>query len=131
MKVTNSPNGMKTFSPVNASHAAQVVSESKDKAAPKKSPRMNLKSTTFQKDMELRQKYEVLISHGNSSPEALDKSLNEMRRLILLEGLPPETEVLTFLQYEYRHMRRTSPLASLFRFVIIFQHRLWQYLTFR
>jgi len=71
---------------------SHLVSGSKENAQPKKSPRMKLDSDTFQKDMELRKRYETLISHGNAHPENLDKNLQELRRLVLVEGLPPETQ---------------------------------------
>lgn len=87
--MTITPSNMGDF--MSLSSASQLVTESKENAQPKKSPRMSLGSQTFQKDMELRKRYEVLISNGNAHPENLDKNLHELRRMILLEGLPPET----------------------------------------
>jgi len=97
IKVTTGLHGMKTFSPSSISSptitpAAQLVTESRENAPPRKSSRVSLGSDTFQKDMELRQRYEALISIGNSHPKNIDKNLNELRKMILLEGLPPETE---------------------------------------
>jgi len=95
--VSKSSHGMRNIAPslqiggVSMSVAAQVT-ELREHAQPKKSSRVSLGSQTFQKDMELRQRYEALISHGNVHPENLDKNLNELRKMILLEGLPPETE---------------------------------------
>lgn len=40
----------------------------------------------------MRQKYEEMIEYGNQHPESLDQNLLLLRKLILLEGLPNETE---------------------------------------
>jgi len=94
LTVKKGPKGLRTITPTSmlSASTAQLVTESRENAQPKKSSRVTLSSQTFQKDMELRQRYEVLISHGSSHPKNLDKNLNEWRKMILLEGLPPETE---------------------------------------
>jgi len=46
----------------------------------------------FKRNNELRKKYELLLNEGNHQPQNLDKNLYELRKLILLEGLPLETE---------------------------------------
>jgi len=43
-------------------------------------------------DLELRQKYEDLIQYGNAHPEHVKDNLYKLRKLILLEGLPAESE---------------------------------------
>lgn len=41
---------------------------------------------------QLRETYNTLIEYGNTHPDDCKKSLQRLRQLILLEGLPPETE---------------------------------------
>jgi hypothetical protein len=41
----------------------------------------------------LRKKYYELIDYGNANPKEYQQNLNRLRQLILLEGIPPETEV--------------------------------------
>jgi len=43
-------------------------------------------------DLELRKKYEDLILYGNAHPENIKDNLYKLRKLILLEGLPCESE---------------------------------------
>jgi len=43
-------------------------------------------------DLELRKKYEDLIQHGSSHPEHRQENLYKLKKLILLEGLPAESE---------------------------------------
>jgi len=43
-------------------------------------------------DEELRRKYEDLISYGNAHPEQNKENLYKLKKLILLEGLPTESE---------------------------------------
>jgi len=40
----------------------------------------------------LRKKYYEIIEYGNAHPQECQQNLNKLRQLILLEGLPPETE---------------------------------------
>jgi hypothetical protein len=42
---------------------------------------------------ELREKFDKLITEGNKNPALSEKILVEIRKLILLEGLPEETDV--------------------------------------
>jgi len=90
-KKANSPSGGTRNNPPSLT-TTQLLSESRETALPKKHARVSLTSQTFQTDMELRQRYEALLSYGNSHPQDLDQSLQELRKMILLEGLPPETE---------------------------------------
>lgn len=41
----------------------------------------------------LRKKYYEIIEYGNAHPKECQQNLNKLRQLILLEGLPPETDV--------------------------------------
>lgn len=41
----------------------------------------------------LRKKYYEIIDYGNSHPQECQQNLSRLRQLILLEGLPPETDV--------------------------------------
>jgi len=43
-------------------------------------------------DLELRKKYEELIQYGNAHPEQLKDNIYKLKKLILLEGLPAESE---------------------------------------
>jgi len=43
-------------------------------------------------DKELRKKYEDLVQFGNAHPESVKENLYKLRKLILLEGLPSESE---------------------------------------
>lgn len=43
-------------------------------------------------DKKLRELYEELIRQGNEEPNKLEMNLYQIRRLILLEGLPPESK---------------------------------------
>ncbi|EGC30690.1 RabGAP/TBC domain-containing protein [Dictyostelium purpureum] len=40
----------------------------------------------------LRKRYQDLIDYGNQNPKTVDPNLYQLRKTILLEGLPPETE---------------------------------------
>jgi len=40
----------------------------------------------------LRTEYQRLIEEGNKSPKDIDKNLKKLRTLVLMKGLPPETE---------------------------------------
>lgn len=58
-----------------------------------KTPKSPFSKNEDFKANELRKKYEQLIAEGNKQPELIDESLHKIRELVLLEGLPPETEV--------------------------------------
>lgn len=47
----------------------------------------------------LRKKYLDLIEYGNTHPQEAQQNLHKLRQLILLEGLPPESEVLPHSQW--------------------------------
>jgi hypothetical protein len=49
------------------------------------------KSGPSKEDIELRNKYEDLIAAGNEHPDNLEQNLYEIRKLVLLHGLPPES----------------------------------------
>jgi cell cycle arrest protein BUB2 len=58
-------------------------------------PRVTPKSQPIRSsvaDRELRKKYEDLILFGNTHPEHVKENLYKLRKLILLEGLPSESE---------------------------------------
>lgn len=76
----------------NGSTTSRLVSHAREGASPLHSPRV-IYGPSFQKDMELRSRYEALISKGNNHPENLATNLYELRKMVLLEGIPPETEV--------------------------------------
>lgn len=56
------------------------------------SPKKKKMATT---PVELRKKYEDVIAYGADHPSEIPKKLHELRKLILLEGMPPETDVRT------------------------------------
>lgn len=43
-------------------------------------------------ETELRHKYENLLSEGNANPQRIHECIEQIRELILIEGLPAETE---------------------------------------
>jgi hypothetical protein len=43
----------------------------------------------------LRQKYETILEEVNQKPQTYEKNLSKLQKLILLEGIPSETEVKT------------------------------------
>jgi len=54
------------------------------------SPKKKKSATT---PAELHKKYEDIIAYGADHPSEIPKKMHELRKLILLEGIPPETEV--------------------------------------
>ena len=59
------------------------------------SPKKKKEATT---PGELRKKYEDIIAFGADHPTEIPKQLQELRKLILLEGMPPETDVSAIQQ---------------------------------
>eukprot|EP01114_Cavostelium_apophysatum_P010725 TRINITY_DN24831_c0_g1_i1.p1 TRINITY_DN24831_c0_g1~~TRINITY_DN24831_c0_g1_i1.p1 ORF type:complete len:355 (+),score=56.70 TRINITY_DN24831_c0_g1_i1:158-1066(+) len=49
-------------------------------------------ASSVSRDRELRQRYEELLKHGREHPEQLEQNLYQLRKLILLEGLPNSVE---------------------------------------
>ncbi|EFA83505.1 RabGAP/TBC domain-containing protein [Heterostelium album PN500] len=64
-------------------------------------------STTTSPNTALRKKYLDLIEYGNKHYETTTQNLYQLRKTILLEGLPPETEE------EIEDRRKDSPRCSL------------------
>lgn len=52
-------------------------------------------STSKLQDLELRQKYEALLEEGNKHPDQIARNLYELRKLILLCGLPEEDDKIS------------------------------------
>lgn len=59
---------------------------------------------------DLRKRYYDLIEFGNSHPSECIDNLQKLRQLILLEGLPPETEVFKY----FIHFKNIIHPSSLF-----------------
>lgn len=74
----------------------------------------------------LRNKYYELIEYGNTHPQECQQNLLKLRQLLLLEGLPTESEVCFSFSYTYHSLHsniiKTQPFihTSLFTFTFTF-----------